>query len=398
MPWKRGDTWYIKRKLPGLGRVYRSLGTRNAARARTLEDAIVRLCDRGHLEPVRAFLDGKIDAQRLAEASETGRVHELAAEIRRISVPLRHAVDAVLRAKEADIRESTRERYRFSLDRLRAFAGDDSPVHEVLTTERVRDFKLHRQEQKAKRATINNDLIAVGVLSTYALERRWIDRRPKITKYPTRVRIRYLEADQLRLYMAALRGSFRPLFQLLIGTGMRIGEAEALRACDLRLGQGEARALIEDAKSPAGVRAVFIPEWVAEALRVHLGASGASGTDPLFRIPREIARAEHDRACKIAGIAAYTMHDHRHTAAVHLARAGMPLHLLQQQLGHSTIAMTMRYARFHPDYGDVGRYFERVAAELEAGPDAIADGSDGGSSRLQSRVHRPEPGPGEGAT
>ncbi len=39
----------------------------------------------------------------------------------------------------------------------------------------------------------------------------------------------------------------------------------------------------------------------------------------------------------------------------------MPLHLLQGQLGHKNIAMTMRYAQFHPDYADVADYFDRVA-------------------------------------
>lgn len=69
--------------------------------------------------------------------------------------------------------------------------------------------------------------------------------RPQIKQYRSRVRIRYLEADQLRLYMAALRRPFRPLFQLLVGTGLRLGEAEALRVCNLR----SDRVLIEDAKA-----------------------------------------------------------------------------------------------------------------------------------------------------
>lgn len=38
----------------------------------------------------------------------------------------------------------------------------------------------------------------------------------------------------------------------------------------------------------------------------------------------------------------------------------MPLDLLQKQLGHTTIQMTMRYATCHPDYNDVGKYFDRV--------------------------------------
>lgn len=39
----------------------------------------------------------------------------------------------------------------------------------------------------------------------------------------------------------------------------------------------------------------------------------------------------------------------------------MPLPLLQKELGHATIAETMRYAEFHPDYSDHEPYFDRVA-------------------------------------
>ena len=84
-----------------------------------------------------------------------------------------------------------------------------------------------------------------------------------------------------------------------------------------------------------------------------------TGDDPIFTIRRRSVQAEHQRACRLAGIHDYRIHDHRHTAAVALARAGMPLHILQGQLGHKNIAMTMRYAQFHPDYPDVGAYFDR---------------------------------------
>jgi hypothetical protein len=42
----------------------------------------------------------------------------------------------------------------------------------------------------------------------------------------------------------------------------------------------------------------------------------------------------------------------------------MPLNLLQQQLGHARIDMTMRYARFHPEYSDVGGYFDKAGEQL----------------------------------
>jgi hypothetical protein len=79
------------------------------------------------------------------------------------------------------------------------------------------------------------------------------------------------------------------------------------------------------------------------------------------------------------GIADYTIHDHRHTAAVHLAKAGMPLHLLQRQLGHKHITMTMRHAAFHPNYNDVAGYFDRVEQAFGLGapvPNSVPSADD----------------------
>ena len=50
--------------------------------------------------------------------------------------------------------------------------------------------------------------------------------------------------------------------------------------------------------------------------------------------------------------------------AVALARAGMPLNLLQRQLDHKDITQTMQYAEFHPQYGDVSTYMDKVGREL----------------------------------
>ena len=50
----------------------------------------------------------------------------------------------------------------------------------------------------------------------------------------------------------------------------------------------------------------------------------------------------------------------------------MPLNLVQQQLGHRTIAMTMRYARFNIDYSDAAPYLDRVAATYGLAPSDTA--------------------------
>ena len=231
----------------------------------------------------------------------------------------------------------------------------------------VQRFKAHRLKEDAAQQTVNNDLGAVSILVTYALRKGWISERPEITRFDYESRIRWLDSGQLAGYMAALRPAFRAQMQLLVATGMRLGESESLRVCDLRFGDGDSRAMIENSKTSAGVRTAFVPEWVAEAVEAHIGTHGLSGTNRLFCIDRRSVQAEHTRACKLSGIHGYTIHDHRHTAAVYLARAGMPLHLLQQQLGHKHIEMTMKYSRFHPDYSDVAEYFQAVGERLGLG-------------------------------
>ncbi len=358
--------YYVKRNFPGLGKVYKSLGTRNKGRAQVLEAMLVSLHGQGRVEPVRAFLDGEVTVEGLAEYYETGRLHELTAKLGEQNSPLMDACTEALRLKAPDVKAGTLEVYKTGLAHFRRFAGLLS-VREALTTDRIQEFKAFRLEEGVAHETINNDLIAVSILATHALRRDWIDKRPELSRFATKIRINYIESDQLAPYMASVRRQFRPLFQLLVGSGMRLGEAEALRVCDLRMGGSEARAQIRDSKTESGVRNVFIPAWAAEALRTHIEERELAGTDRLFTMPRRTTQKEHSRACKLAGIHGYTIHDHRHTAAVHLARAGMPLNLLMRQLGHSTIKMTMRYAAFHPEYSDVEKYFERVGETLGLG-------------------------------
>ncbi len=365
MPTRRANgVYYVKRRFPAVGTVYKSLKTRSAARARALEQMLISLHGQGRVELIRAFDHGRVGIHELAEHYESSRIHELTGRLKRTDAKLAEACDAALRSKAPDAKATTLNRYETGLQHFRRLFQNDATVREVLTTDRIQEFKAFRLKEGAAKETINNDLGAVSILCTYALRQGWIEERPEIRRFPSAVRINYLEADQLAAYMAALRRPFRPLFQLLVGSGMRLGEAEGLRVSDLRFGDDGTRALIEDAKTLSGVRAVFLPDWVAQTLRAHIEDEALSGTGRPFAIPRRTVQKEHNRACEIVGIHGYTIHDHRHTAAVHLARAGMPLHLLQQQLGHANVTQTMRYARFHPDYSDVGKYFERVGMRL----------------------------------
>ena len=369
MTYKRKSVHYVKRRLAGVGLLDKSLGTKNARRAAALEEMVLQLHSRGRIDLICAFKDGSLKIQELADAYERDALAELTIRLTTPNPALEAAIREALQAKRAHVKPTTLERYGEGLAHFYLFALENGvrSVREALTTKQLERFKLGRSRHAAQQ-TVNKDLAAVSVLATYALREGWIDERPKIVKFPYKRRIRYLDSAQVTLYMAHLRPQFRPLMGLLIATGCRLGEAERLKAGDLRFHGGGARALIEDAKTPEGIRAVFVPSWSAEELVGLVEAGALSASDRLFRIPRRTVQKEHERACAQAGIPSYTIHDHRHTAAVHLAMARMPIERLAEQLGHTDIRMTREYMRFNPDYGEVAPFFEAAAESLGMRP------------------------------
>jgi integrase len=56
------------------------------------------------------------------------------------------------------------------------------------------------------------------------------------------------------------------------------------------------------------------------------------------------------KVCKEAQVSRIRFHDLRHTFASHLAMSGLPMFDLSKLLGHSTVAMTEKYAHLCPDH------------------------------------------------
>ncbi len=142
------------------------------------------------------------------------------------------------RRRYPDVRPFTPDRYRASLAHFLRFVGERATVRAALTTDQVQALKGARRSTGAAEETVNKDLIAVSALASYCRRKGWLAERPVIERFPTCIRIRYLEPHELELYLAAVRPPLRPLFELLVGTGMRLGEVLALRVCDLRSAPG----------------------------------------------------------------------------------------------------------------------------------------------------------------
>lgn len=164
------------------------------------------------------------------------------------------------------------------------------------------------------------------------------------------------------------------LWTLLLGSGLRIGEALALRWSDIDLDKARltvARAVfdlpgpmtMERAGRRRGVRsakttdshaAVPVPAFVVEALRTHrralaqrrLAASVWADDDLVFpsSVGTLLDTANVTRQWRLlqarAGMTDLRVHDLRHATATFLLAADVPMKVLQEILRHSRLATT----------------------------------------------------------
>jgi site-specific recombinase XerD len=171
-------------------------------------------------------------------------------------------------------------------------------------------------------------------------------------RYPAEV----LTAEEVRRLIGIGSGTSttgirnRALIALLYRTGLRLGEALALHPKDLDLTRGTVAVLHGKGGKP---RTVGIDAGASTLLQEWLDARGQLRLGP--RAPLLCTREGHPlqpsyvrallpRLAVQAGITK-RVHPHglRHTHAAELALEGFPLNLIQQQLGHSSLATTDRY-------------------------------------------------------
>lgn len=145
----------------------------------------------------------------------------------------------------------------------------------------------------------------------------------------------------------------RALIVLLYRGGLRISEALDVEVRDFDPGSGSVR--VRHGKLDKS-RVVGLGIGGSEVLRGWLVERrvrwSLNGHQPVFctsagkRLLPSYVRALLPRLARKAGIAK-RVHAHglRHTMAFELANEGVPLHVIQAQLGHASLAVTDRYVR-----------------------------------------------------
>jgi integrase len=251
--------------------------------------------------------------------------------------------------------------------------------------------------------TVNNALGTLVVCLNAALEDRLIAANPalRVPRLPAaHIEREYLRLHEIPVYLDSCSEVYRPVAEVLIGAGLRISEALALRIGDLELEQsGGAIVVYRSRKRGDDIgstksdrfRAVEIGPGLSGVLRDHLArrsemASGDQAKAHVFVMPvrmrkrdqgrwlgdgvgqpmdrTTVSRDWHKAALEDASLRHMPLHALRHSAAAAWLAAGNSLMYVQRQLGHADIATTERY------YGHLERHV--LAAGAVATEEAIA--------------------------
>ena len=154
---------------------------------------------------------------------------------------------------------------------------------------------------------------------------------------------------------AAIALRDRALVEVAYAAGLRISELAAAELSSIELGRGEIRVLGKGRKERIGLLgrpAIAAVDAYLEAGRPELAARRATGGDPdAIFLNHEGAplgvrglRFRIDRLCRIAGLPeGVSPHTLRHSFATHLLDGGADMRVVQELLGHESLATTQVY-------------------------------------------------------
>jgi integrase len=205
-----------------------------------------------------------------------------------------------------------------------------------------------RSQSGTSPKTLNNEL---GYLRAVYNELRGLGQidysNPLELVKPFRIEERelsWLTSEQIGILLDAIRSGcdnphVEPITLICLATGARWSEAEGLVPSRLRGG-----AVTFSKTKSSKVRTVPVAPALEESIRAHWRQFGhfTSGSINAFR-----------RALERSGIQlpqGQATHALRHTFASHFMQNGGNILTLQKILGHSTLAMTMRYAHLAPEH------------------------------------------------
>ncbi|HEX9901513.1 MAG TPA: tyrosine recombinase XerC [Acidobacteriota bacterium] len=232
----------------------------------------------------------------------------------------------------------------------------------------LRGFLVRLYEKKQKKSTIARKLAALRSFFQYGLKRKWMAENPARLlsspkqDHPVPSFLSEPEAAALldlprKDNVSGLRD--RAFLELLYASGLRVSELTGLDLEDLSLSERLVRVKGKGRKE----RLIPFGRMAEESLRAYLSrrlelGAGRAPENAVFLnrlgtrlTPRSVERAVDKYIRQTAVRRKISPHSLRHSFASHLLSRGADLRVIQELLGHESLATTQKYT--HLDLGQL---------------------------------------------
>ena len=270
-------------------------------------------------------------------------------------------------AVEKNRSSNTIRTYRTDLELFLQFASNQGL--KKLTELELNTFRLWLADQKEKgssNSTISRRSSTARVFSTWAFQKGLIKSDPAIRLISPKVNktlpkvLGQKQATALMQTAAnledeenslALRMRDHAILEVLYSSGIRVGELTGLDIKDLDFSRCTMRVIGKGNKE----RVVPFGQPAKDALRSYLDKSrlefiNEKSGNALFvgsrgkRLDtRQVRRIVTSAILRVEGAPDISPHDLRHSAATHMLEGGADLRIVQELLGHSSLATTQKY-------------------------------------------------------
>jgi integrase len=260
----------------------------------------------------------------------------------------------------------TIEFYREKLARLLEFPAVANSNLDAIDEALIEKYVQERRKQVAP-ATVNRQLATLRRALRLAHEWKVIDRLPKIRLLQgERTREFVLSREQEPVYLNAAPQPLKDLALLMLDTGLRDGEALALKWPDLHVNPAtEAKfgyLQVQKGKSVRARRTVSLTARVQTMLAARPEKSTSEfvfpgrGGNPMLVTSLDHLHAKVRKTLKMPGD--FVVHSLRHTMLTRLGMLGVDAFTIMKIAGHSSITISQRYV--HPSPESVESAFEKL--------------------------------------
>jgi integrase len=268
----------------------------------------------------------------------------------------------------------TIEFYREKLTRLLEFPAMANATLDAIDEALIEKYVQERRKQVAP-ATVNRQLATLRRALRLAHEWKVIDRLPKIRLLQgERTREFVLSREQEPVYLNATPQPLKDLALLMLDTGLRDGEALALRWPDVHMQPAPSAKFgylqVQKGKSVRARRTVSLTARVQTMLAARPEKSssefvfpGRSGK-PMLVTSLDHLHAKVRESLKMP--ADFVVHSLRHTMLTRLGMLGVDAFTIMKIAGHSSITISQRYV--HPSPESVERAFEKLEVSNQLPP------------------------------